>query len=262
MPTSWRSIACGQQCSRKPQPEHFGFETWTSGRSSAKRSSIIRSSSAERLLDALALVGDVDDLVRAGVDLEGDRRRAHRLLVEPAVGVELEDDVVADAAVQLRVADRPLLAGGEHEVGVADDLDLAAGERRAGAEGALVDDAPPLAEELEGRRLLLLAGKLGDVDGAGEALEVPRLVGVAEVEEDLAEGVGRLLLEAVARRARRGGRSGSASAGCRGSSGRPRGSPAPAVLRGMLSRRRSSAPIGSIQRLRRRHSMSPSATKT
>ena len=60
-----------------------------------------------------------------------------------------------------------------------------------GAEGALVDDAPPLAEELKGRRLLLLAGKLGDVDGAGEPLEMPRLVSVAEVEEELAEGVGR-----------------------------------------------------------------------
>ncbi len=152
----------------------------------------------QRLLDALGLVGDVDDLVRSRVDLQGDGRRAHRLLVEPAVGVELKDDVVADAAVQLRVADRPVLAGGEHEVRVADDLDLAAGEGRAGAESALVDDAPALAEEIEGRRLLLLAGKLGDVDGAGEPLEMPRLVGVAEVEEDLAEGVGRLLLEAVA----------------------------------------------------------------
>ena len=91
-----------------------------------------------------------------------------------------------------------LLAGGEHEVGMADDLDLAAGEGGAGAEDALVDDAPALAQEVEGRRLLLLAGKLGDVDGVGEPLEVPRLVGVAEVEEDLAEGVGRLLLEAVA----------------------------------------------------------------
>ncbi len=178
---------------------HFGFETWTSGRSSAKRSSIIRSSSPSVSSTTLGLVGDVDDLVRSGVDLEGDGRRAHRLLVEPAVGVELKDDVVAEAAVELRVADRPVLAGGEHEVGMADDLDLAAGEGGSGAEDALVDDAPALAEEIEGRRLLLLAGKLGDVDGAGEALEVPRLVGVAEVEEDLAEGVGRLLLEPVAR---------------------------------------------------------------
>ena len=63
------------------------------------------------LLDRVALVGDVDDLVRPRVDLKGDGRRAHRLLVEPAVGVELKDDVVAEAAVELRVADRPAARG-------------------------------------------------------------------------------------------------------------------------------------------------------
>ncbi len=111
-------------------------------------------------------------------------------------------DVVADAAVQLRVADRPLLAGGEHEVGVADDLDLAAGERGPGPEGALVDDALALAR---GARAVACScssrGSSATSTARGKRSRCRRLVVVAEVEEHLAEGVGRLLLEAVASRA-------------------------------------------------------------
>ena len=132
-PTECRSTAGGQQRSKKPQPEHFDMPTVSCGASSARRTRRIRSRVASAVLGAL--VGDVDDLAGAVVDLEGDRRLAEGLLVEPAVGGELERDLrvgaVADPAGELRVADRVAAAGGEEEVGDADDLDRGAGERRS-----------------------------------------------------------------------------------------------------------------------------------
>ena len=150
----------------------------------------------QRLLGAL--VGDVVDLVGAGVHLQGDGRGSGRLLVEPAVGEQLHADVVADRVGQLRVADRVALTGGEHEVGVADDLGLDPGEGHRGAEDALVDDAVAGGELLGGVLGLALARQLGDVDRVGEAGEVAALVLEALLEEQLAEGARRLLLVAVA----------------------------------------------------------------
>ena len=52
----------------------------------------ISSKAAERV--ASALVVERDDLAAAGVDLQRDRRLAEGLLVEPAVGLELEAHVL------------------------------------------------------------------------------------------------------------------------------------------------------------------------
>ena len=83
-PTSWRSIAAASSAA-EAQPEHFEFATWTLGRSSG---SVVEHvlEQRQRGLGLLALVGDVDDLARAGVDRQRDGLGSHGLLVEPAVG--------------------------------------------------------------------------------------------------------------------------------------------------------------------------------
>ncbi len=104
---------------------------------------------------------------------------------------------VADPAGELRVADRVAAAGGEHEVGDADDLDRLAGELGLGAEGALVDDALAALELLAGALDALVDVELAEVDRVREAGEVAALVLGAEAEEDLGVGAGRRLLDAL-----------------------------------------------------------------
>ena len=92
-PTSCRSSASGQQRERKPQPPHLRHADVLVRLLLARAGSArISSSGRERLVAALVL--DVEDLPLAGVDLERHRRLAEGLLVEPAVGLELEPHVL------------------------------------------------------------------------------------------------------------------------------------------------------------------------
>ena len=153
----------------------------------------------ERLQRRLAaLVREVDDHAGAAVDLKRDRRLAECLLVQPAVGRELELDrrvaAAADAAGELRVADRVAGAGGEEEVGDADDLDLGAGERRLGSQRALVDHPLVLGDQLAGALGALVDRQAAEVDVVREAGEVPALVLGAELHQHLrVRARGRLL---------------------------------------------------------------------
>ena len=135
-PTECRSTAAGQQRSKNPQPEHLDQPTVSCGSSSLSLRRRISLEDLERL--RAAVVGDVGDRADPVVDLESDRRLAERLLVEPAVGLELQLDLgvgaVVDSPRELRVADRVAAAGREHEVRDADDLDFVAGELGLGAE--------------------------------------------------------------------------------------------------------------------------------
>ena len=172
---SWRSTAGGQQRSRKPQPEHFEtadvlVRLALRDRGAASISSKVASASLA------AVVFDVEDLAGAGVDLERDRRLAEGLLVEPAVDLELQRRRApvgrADAAVELRVADRVAAARGQHEVGQADDLDLAAGELGLGAHRALVDHALAGVDRIDRRCRGSSSGSGPRSRCVGKALEV------------------------------------------------------------------------------------------
>ena len=148
-----------------------------------------------------AVVGDVDDRADPVVDLERDRRLAEHLLVEPAVGLELQLDLgvgaVADSPRELRVADRVAAAGREHEVRDADDLDVVAVELGLGAEDALVDDSLALGDRLEGALRSLLQRAVAQVDRIREPRQVALLVLAAEPHQHLAVGARRRLLDSL-----------------------------------------------------------------
>ena len=87
-PTSCRSSASGQQRERKPQPPHLLTPTCSSGSSSLSRKASISSAVASASVPPSYSTWRISPL--PGMDLERDRRLAEGLLVEPAVGLELQ----------------------------------------------------------------------------------------------------------------------------------------------------------------------------